>query len=242
LEVVFSIPPQKYTIVWNQWNSVVDFGVKLFILRVGFHVDGLDNDYECCVGNLNFIVQQSHRYKMFKLDTPRLLLRDMQFDDEASFVAISQDDKYQRFYNEDDCHPDKYRQLTKLFIDQSHEVPRKAFQLAIEHKSSGKFIGTVCLRLESDHQASIGFGVSRLYQGKGLTREAAKALVSFGFAELGIHRLYAETIRGNVAAVRLCQSLGMRQEAIFREHRFFKGQWWDTVVLAILHSEWSQLH
>ncbi|OEF07466.1 GNAT family N-acetyltransferase [Vibrio genomosp. F10] len=176
---------------------------------------------------------------MFKLETEHLLLRDMKKSDEAAFIAISQDPKYQRFYDESDCDPEKYRQLTALFIEQAAENPRRSFQLAIEHKESGLFIGTVCLRLEPDNQASFGCGLSREYQGRGLIKEAAVALASYGFSELGVHRIYAETISKNRAAIHLCQSLGMKQEACFREHRFFKKQWWDTVVLAVLSHEWQ---
>jgi RimJ/RimL family protein N-acetyltransferase len=32
----------------------------------------------------------------------------------------------------------------------------------------------------------------------------------------------------------------MKQEACFKDHRFFKGQWWDTVVLAVLRSDWKK--
>ncbi|MGL4984835.1 MAG: hypothetical protein ACRC5N_09050, partial [Plesiomonas sp.] len=63
---------------------------------------------------------------MFKLETTHLILRDMQPADEADFVAISQESKYQRFYSESDCDPDKYRQLTRLFIEQASEHPRTA--------------------------------------------------------------------------------------------------------------------
>ncbi|OCH36382.1 GNAT family N-acetyltransferase [Aliivibrio fischeri] len=175
---------------------------------------------------------------MFRIDTDNLILRDMMPEDEAYFVAMSQDTKYQRFYNESDCEPDKYKELTKLFIEQSVESPRHSFQLAIEDKKSGEFIGTVCLRLESDFQASIGCGLLRKCQGSGLMQEAAIALADFGFRELNVHRLYAETISKNVAAIKLCESLGMQKEAHFREHRFFKNQWWDTVVFSVLHAEW----
>ncbi|PTT47722.1 GNAT family N-acetyltransferase [Aeromonas sp. HMWF016] len=178
---------------------------------------------------------------MFKIETKRLILRDMHPSDEEDFIAISQDSKYQRFYSESDCEPDKYRQLTRLFIAQAREIPRTSYQLAIECKASGKFIGTVCLRLEPDKQASIGCGISRARQGDGSIQEAAYALVDFAFRELRVHRIYAETISRNHAAIRLCKHLGMREEACFREHRFFKGHWWNTVVLAILHSEWKQV-
>ncbi|CAI2318580.1 hypothetical protein IFVP18_C150598 [Vibrio parahaemolyticus] len=95
---------------------------------------------------------------------------------------------------------------------------------------SGKFVGTICLRLEGNQQASIGCAFSRASQGDKLSYEAALALADFGFSELGIHRIYAKTISRNLPAIKLCKSLGMRQEAHFREHRFFKGQWWDTVI------------
>ncbi|TNJ13381.1 GNAT family N-acetyltransferase [Aeromonas veronii] len=146
---------------------------------------------------------------MFKLETLRLILRDMQPADADAFVAISQERKYQRFYSESDCAPDKYRQLTKLFIAQANEHPRTAYQLAIEYKATGKFIGTVGLRLEADSQASMGYGMAREYQGNGLIHEAAYALMSVGFRELGVHRVYAETISRNRAAIRLCKALGM---------------------------------
>ncbi|MEJ2766001.1 GNAT family protein [Photobacterium sp. MCCC 1A19761] len=178
---------------------------------------------------------------MFQLKTEHLLIRDMRPEDEDAFVAISQDEKYQRFYDESDCDPNKYRKLTQLFIAQANEVPRRSYQLAIEHQATGAFIGTVCLRLEDNRQASMGCGLSRHHQGQNLMIEAARALADFGFQELNIHRIYAETIGENKAAIHLCRRLGMRQEAHFHQHRFFKGQWWDTVVLAILKSEWEQL-
>ncbi|WP_373958438.1 GNAT family N-acetyltransferase [Vibrio gigantis] len=177
---------------------------------------------------------------MFKLETDRLVLRDITLEDQSAFVAMSQDAKYQRFYDESDCEPSKYYQLTQLFVEQALEVPRQSYQLAVESKESEKFIGTVCLRLEGNQQASMGCAFAREVQGKGLSFEAAEALADFGFSVLGVHRIYAETIGENLAAIRLCKSLGMRQEACFKEHRFFKNMWWDTVVLAMLRSEWER--
>lgn len=177
---------------------------------------------------------------MFKLETSRLILRDMRPQDESAFVGMSQDVKYQRFYDESDCEPNKYRELTQLFVAQALEVPRQSYQLAVESKDSGKFIGTVCLRLEGNLQASMGCAFSREIQGKGLSIEAAEALANFGFSELGVQRIYAETISKNLAAIKLCQSLGMKEEARFEDHRFFKGKWWDTVRLAVVRSDWKK--
>ncbi len=177
---------------------------------------------------------------MFFIETEHLILRDMRIDDEQAFVALSRDSKYQRFYAEEDCTVEKYQALTQLFIQQACAIPRTAFQLAVELKATGNLIGTVCLRLESDHQAAMGCGLARQYQCQALMQEAAIALANFAFTKLNVHRIYAETISANRAAVKLCEQLGMRKEAVFRENRYFKGRWWDTVVLAILCTEWHK--
>lgn len=176
---------------------------------------------------------------MFSIETKCLILRDMELKDEAAFVAISQNKKYQRFYSEEDCDPKRYRDLTRLFIAQANENPRLEYQLAIELKGSNEFIGTVCLRMEDDSQASMGCGLSRKFQGGNLIFEAVSALLCFGFNELGVHRIYAETISENSPVIKLCEKIGMRREAWLKEHRYFKGRWWDTVILAMLHNEFE---
>ncbi|GAK86016.1 acetyltransferase [Vibrio ponticus] len=95
---------------------------------------------------------------MFEIQTQRLTIRDMLVSDAELFVGLLQDKEYQRFYSEADCRPEHYRHLAQLFIAQSQESPRKAYQLAITCKTSGEFIGIVCLRLELEHQASLGSG------------------------------------------------------------------------------------
>lgn len=40
---------------------------------------------------------------MFILETQRLILRDIQPDDEPAWMALSEDEQYQRFYDESDC-------------------------------------------------------------------------------------------------------------------------------------------
>lgn len=201
----------------------------------------LDGRFECVWLRYWALAYKDEKERsMFKIETKRLIIRDMNPSDEDAFVAMSQDAKYQRFYDESDCDPIKYKELTNLFIAQASEEPRKSYQLAVEYKSTGQFIGTVCLRLEDNQQASMGCAFSRSHQGHKLSNEAALALADFGFSTLGVHRIYAETISKNLPAIKLCKSLGMRQEAHFREHRFFKGRWWDTVVLAVLRSEWAK--
>ena len=175
----------------------------------------------------------------FFIETPRLILRDFIADDLAAYTALSQNEKYQRFYSKVDCSSSKATQLVGLFIEQAAETPRNKFQLAMIDKTSQQLIGTAGLRVEADQQASIGCGIARAYQGAGHAAEAMCALVAYGFKQQNLHRIYAETIANNKAAIALCTQFGMREEARFLEHRYFKNKWWDTVILAILKSEWQ---
>jgi len=176
---------------------------------------------------------------IFKLETHKLILRDFSIDDLGGYNAFTQDEKYQRFYDEVDCSAEKSKQLVDAFINQSLECPRTKYQLAITKKDQQAIIGTCGLRLEPDGQASMGCGVARGYHFSGVAVEAMSALMDFGFQELGVRRMYAQTIEDNKAAIKLCQKMGMRVEDRLIKHRYFKDQWWNTVIFALLKNEWS---
>ncbi|MGF1755441.1 GNAT family N-acetyltransferase [Vibrio makurazakiensis] len=175
---------------------------------------------------------------MFKIETENLVLRDFKVGDSQAYVNLTRDEKYQRFYSEEDCQDSKSRMLVDLFVEKAVESPRTMYQLAITLKTTGEVIGTCGIRLEEHSQASMGCGVARKFQGTGFAKEAASALIDFGFTQLNIHRVYAETMDANRAAIALCRQLGMNKEAHFVEHRYFKNQWWDTVIVAMLKSDW----
>lgn len=172
------------------------------------------------------------------IETKRLLLRDFNKSDTNDYCNLTRDSKYQRFYSEEDCSVEKSRLLVEQFTLQALEEIRCKYQMAIVLKETGDFIGTAGLRIEQHKQASIGCGIGSKYQSAGYAVEAMYALLKYGFEVHDIHRVYAETISENTPAIRLCEMLGMREEARFIENRYFKGKWWSTVVLAMLKEEW----
>ena len=73
--------------------------------------------------------------------------------------------------------------------------------------------------------------------GRGYATEAAQRILELCFDTLGAHRVFAQLDARNDASARLCERLGMRQEALLRETEIFKGEWADTAVYAILEQE-----
>ncbi|MCU1529989.1 MAG: putative acetyltransferase [Frondihabitans sp.] len=117
-----------------------------------------------------------------------------------------------------------------------------ALALAIERQDApGRVIGEVNIRLTSvaDQQAEVGWILNPTHQGHGYAFEAATRMVELCFSTLGSHRVHAELDPRNGASVALCRRLGMREEAHFREDMFFKGEWADTAVYAVLAEEWK---
>ncbi len=174
------------------------------------------------------------------IETENLILRDYTLNDLEKFSEMNEDPKFQRFYSEEDCSPEKCRELIAIFSLEKNTTPRTNYNLVITLKSDPGFIGCTGIRLERDYQASVGCALTRKFQNIKIAKEAMLAIADFGFNHLNAHRIYAETISDNKAAIALCRKIGMRREAEFVQHRYFKNKWWNTSVFALLKSEFHE--
>jgi RimJ/RimL family protein N-acetyltransferase len=96
------------------------------------------------------------------------------------------------------------------------------------------------LRWASSEHATgeIGYVLHPAHTGRGYATEAIRALLPLAFDELRLHRLFARLDARNSASAKVCRRLGMRQEAHLRENEWFKGEWTDEIVFALLAHEW----
>jgi RimJ/RimL family protein N-acetyltransferase len=111
------------------------------------------------------------------------------------------------------------------------------WQLAIERE--GRVIGDLYFAISSVQNATgeIGWTLHPDHHGNGYMTEAAGAMLELAFGTLDLHRVRARLDPRNHASAALCRRLGMREEAHFREDIWFKGEWADTLVYAILARE-----
>jgi RimJ/RimL family protein N-acetyltransferase len=114
----------------------------------------------------------------------------------------------------------------------------KVFELALERKEDGRVIGLVGLIRRDHRQGEVGWALAAEYRGQGYATEAARALIDFGFAYLGLHRIHADTNSDNLSSLRVMERLGMRREAQLREAVCSDGKWVDRVIYGILAGEW----
>jgi aminoglycoside 6'-N-acetyltransferase len=112
--------------------------------------------------------------------------------------------------------------------------------LVIEH--DGEVIGDLMLRLIAGDPPSVGelgWVMNPAYAGQGFATEAARALIDLGFRHFGLHRITAQLDARNDSSARLCERLGMTQEAHFRRDFWSKGEWTDSLHYGLLRDEWA---
>lgn len=111
----------------------------------------------------------------------------------------------------------------------------------MELKREATLAGSIGLReIDSEHsQAELGFWVAVEYWGQGYATEAARAVVNFGFDQLGLNRIYAHHMVRNPASGRVLTKIGMKQEGLLRQRVRKWGVFEDVVLLAALRCEWS---
>ena len=176
-----------------------------------------------------------------QITTERLVLREFGEDDWRAVLEYQRDPLYLRYYPWDDRSEADARAFVEMFCEWQSGQPRRRFQLAILLREDGRLIGNCGIRrkLESDWEADIGYELSPRHWGCGYATEAARAVVDFGFNELGLRRISSWCIADNVASARVLERLGFRQEGRLRRNEYFKGRWWDTLLYALLAEEWQ---
>lgn len=174
------------------------------------------------------------------LMTERLLLRDFVAEDWTAVLAYQRDPRYLRLYHWTERSADDVRAFVQMFLDHQRQQPRHKYQLAIELRGEGRLIGNCGIRkpTAAAQVAEIGYELAPDRWGHGYATEAARAVLTFGFSDLGLHRVSACCLAENSASAHVLEKIGLQREGRLREHELIKGRWHDTLLYGILEHEW----
>jgi len=176
-----------------------------------------------------------------KIETERLILRDFVEDDWHAMLAYNSDPLYLRYNDSIEGTQERVQEFIGWFLAQQKEDPRIKFQFAITLKLNHLLIGNSGVRMDEVNsvEANIGYELDPKHWNNGYATEAVRTTVDFGFTRFGVHRIWADCIAENTGSVHVLEKLGMKLEGRFREHKYFKDRWWDTLIFAILADEWA---
>lgn len=174
------------------------------------------------------------------LETGRLRLRRFTDADLAAFLAYRNDPEIARYQSWETTTEAE----AQLFIAEQRQwqpgMPGSWFQFAIALKATDALIGDCMLHVRADEprQGEIGYSLARAYQHQGYAAEAIRAVLTYAFQTLRLHRVIATVDCRNTASFRLLERLGLRREGHFLQDAWYKGEWCDDYLYALLRSEW----
>lgn len=72
------------------------------------------------------------------------------------------------------------------------------------------------------------------YRGKGFGKEATKLWIQYGVSNLGLHKIYLNTLQTNVRNIRLNQELGFHVEGVLRDECLIDGKKHDLLRMGLV--------
>jgi RimJ/RimL family protein N-acetyltransferase len=109
---------------------------------------------------------------------------------------------------------------------------------AMTRREAGDLVGAIGLTISAAHaSAELGYWVGVPYWNLGYCTEAARAVLTFGFEWLGLHRIHAHHLTRNPASGRVMEKIGMRLEGVHRDAVRKWDRFEDIAVYGILASE-----
>jgi ribosomal-protein-alanine N-acetyltransferase len=168
----------------------------------------------------------------------RVRLREFRADDLEATHAVLGDDRVTRWLSFDSKTPDEQAAQLAGAIERAQADPRVEFYLAVTPADDDRLVGFARLGLTGVRAAKLGGAIAADHWGHGYATDAARTLVWFGFATLGLHRITAAIGPDNAASLALVARLGFTREGRLRDHVFTNGAWRDSELYSVLDHEW----
>jgi ribosomal-protein-alanine N-acetyltransferase len=147
---------------------------------------------------------------VLKLETERLILRDLETNDINLFHDMSIEEKitnYQKWF----LGKNGYKKWVEDSIKYNNELPRFAYNLVIILKSNGKAIGWLGWGTDDLEIRKYDFGYALLpeYWNKGIMAEALKCGLDYMYNELKASIVFGECVDDNIGSARVMEKAGL---------------------------------
>jgi RimJ/RimL family protein N-acetyltransferase len=181
-------------------------------------------------------------FNLLPLTSARLVLRRLGDVDAPAVAAYRNDPEVARYQSWERCSLPEARALINEYKHQPFGAPGDWLQAAVALRATNEIVGDIAMTLlkHDPRQAKVGFTIARQHQRHGYAHEILTVLFDHFFNTLGLHRICADCDPRNHASWGLMESLGMRREAHHMQSLWFKGNWADEYIYAILREEWRR--
>ncbi|MDA3874701.1 MAG: GNAT family N-acetyltransferase [Kiritimatiellae bacterium] len=118
-----------------------------------------------------------------------------------------------------------------------HFLEEKNVVFAIR-SHAGELYGAINLGLNMrDQLGEIGYWIGVPFWNRGFCTEAARMVVQYGFEDIGLNKIYARHLGGNVGSGRVMEKNGMKKEGVLRQQIMKNGESRDVIEYGILKTD-----
>jgi RimJ/RimL family protein N-acetyltransferase len=179
------------------------------------------------------------------LETPRLIMRQFTKDDVDNLFDLNSDPEVMRYINGGRPTP---REVIRDEIIPFHlAVYNRLDRLgtwAAESSATGEFLGWFHFRPGPDTDITnidLGYRLRRSAWNKGYATEGSQALISGGFTDLGVERVFGHTMTVNTASRRVMEKCGLTlvRTSAYEGADVIEGAEHGEVEYALTKPEWE---
>jgi len=175
--------------------------------------------------------------------TERLVLRQLLPSDAASLYSYRSHPSVTAYQTWEPRAVDEVRSFIHSLQERNADVPGAWYQVGIALRASRELIGDCGIHpVEDDPRVvELGITLSPSHRSRGYAGEALRALLEHLFTRLGKHRVFGSVDPRNRASMALFQRVGFRYEGHLVKSLWFKTEWADEAIFALLDSDWASL-
>jgi len=179
------------------------------------------------------------------LETPRLTLRQFTEDDADNLFDLNNDPEVMRYLT--GGRPTPREQIRDQLLPFHLAVYDRFDRLgtwAAESAATGEFLGWFHLRAGSGTDITnveLGYRLRRPAWNHGYATEGSRALISLGFTDLGVERVWAHTMTVNTASRHVLEKCGLTlvRTTPYEGADVIEGAEHGEVEYAIIKPEWE---
>lgn len=135
-------------------------------------------------------------------------------------------------------HPYTLEAATSWIQGHAALIEEGKYPFAVTIESTKALIGTMTIRMDKvHHKGELAYWIGKAYWGNGYATEAAKRMISYGFSELNLNRIWAPIMSKNKASCKVMEKVGMTYEGTLKQDILKWGQYEDVAIYGLLKDD-----
>jgi RimJ/RimL family protein N-acetyltransferase len=175
------------------------------------------------------------------VETPQLILREVETGDIQSFSRFMLQPAYQRHIAMRLKSEAEVKAFVIRCVARQGEERRNIYHLAAEEKMSSEAIGDGFLILQRPGSIEIGWGVHPAMWAMGLGAEIGRALLGLAFERLRAERVWAKVMTSNKASLKLAAKIGLKHWQSHPDYPAGQGKLEPVEIFALTAQEYFEL-